>query len=111
MGGPIQAIPEGHTKWEKIEMTGPLTLEQLITKILKEYKVEVSMVVAGELPVYMAGMSPKNRLAKKIEVIVEELAKSKLGETVKTLRLDVMGDSVDKKISSVLPGIKYKLSK
>jgi len=111
MGGPVQAVPEGHTKWEHIDIHGPLKLQELIDKVVKDYKVETTMVVCGELPVYMAGMSPKERLGKKIEDIVEEVAKSKLGPTVKTLRLDVMGETIDKRVSAVLPGIKYYLNK
>ncbi len=67
------------------------------------------MVVCGELPLFMAGMSPKDRLNKRIETIVEEVSKSKLGPTVKTLRLDVMGETNDKRVSAVLPGIRYTL--
>ncbi len=110
MGGPVQAVPEGHTKWERIEIKGPIKLEELINQIQKQYNVEITMVVCGELPIYMAGMSPKERLGKIVESIVEEVAKSKLGPTVKTLRLDVMGETVEKRMSAVMPGIKYWLA-
>ena len=59
MGGPVQAFPEGHTKWDRVEMKGPLKLGELMEKIQKMYNVEVSMVACGELPLYMNGMSPK----------------------------------------------------
>ena len=73
------------------------------------YQVAVTMVVCGELPLYMDMMSPKERLPMKIEDVVAEVAKSKLAPTVKSLRIDVMGDTLDKKVSAVLPGFKYLL--
>lgn len=109
MGGPVQAIPEGHTKWDKILIKGPLKLKELMEKVKKEYNVNTTMVVCGELPVYMDGMSPKERLERNIEDIVVEIAKTKFDASVKTLRLDAMGETIDKSISAVIPGIKYQL--
>ena len=109
MGGPVQAIPEGHTKWDRLEMKGPLKLGDVMEKIQKMYNVDASMVACGELPLYMAGMSPKARLQMKVEDVVEEIAKSKLGPTVKSLRIDVVGESKDKHITALMPGIKYSL--
>ena len=68
-----------------------------------------SMIVCGELPLYMAGMSPKARLQMRIEDIIEDVAKSKLGAAVKSLRIDVIGDSNEKHITALIPGIKYIL--
>ena len=45
----------------------------------------------------------------KIEDIVEDIAKSGLGPTVKSLRIDVLGNSKDKNITALMPGIKYSL--
>lgn len=109
MGGPVKAVPEGHTKWQKIEIKGPQRLSELMEYVKKNYAVDVTMVVCGELPLYMAGMSPKDRLNKNIEDIVVELGKNKLPPTTKSLRIDIMGETLDKKVSVVMPSFKYHL--
>eukprot|EP00831_Metopus_contortus_P017450 TRINITY_DN1735_c0_g1_i2.p3 TRINITY_DN1735_c0_g1~~TRINITY_DN1735_c0_g1_i2.p3 ORF type:complete len:226 (-),score=52.16 TRINITY_DN1735_c0_g1_i2:46-723(-) len=109
MGGPVIAIPEGHTKWDKIEMKGPLKLKDFMEHFKKEYNVSVTMVVCGELPLYMDMMSPKSRLEKNIEEVVEEVCKSKMDHSVKTFRLDIMGDAADGVSGVTMPGIKYNI--
>lgn len=111
MAGPIKAIPEGHTKWEKITMQGPLTINDLEKKFKEEYKVAVTMVLCGELTLYMDHSSPKERKTKKIEDLVEEIAKKKIEPSVKSLRLDVMGDTIEDSVTVVMPCIKYWLKK
>lgn len=111
MAGPVKAIPEGHTKWEKIEVKGPMTINQLEAMLKEKYKVTISMVLCGELTLYMDGMSPKERKTKKIEDVLEEVSKSKMEPTVKTLRVDVMAETMDDGTAVTMPAIKYYVNK
>ena len=48
MTGPIKAIPEGHTKYDKTVLNrGSLTLKEFLDILEKEYGLEVTMVIAG----------------------------------------------------------------
>jgi ubiquitin-activating enzyme E1 len=111
MGGPIKAIPEGHTKWEKIVLQGPLTINELEKKLKEEYKISLSMVGCGDKTLYMELMSPKERKAMQIEKILEEVSKEKILPTVKSLKVDVMGETLDTSTTAIVPSIKYILKK
>lgn len=51
------------TKWEKIDVKGPMTLEALKSHFEKTYNIEVSMITFGSATVYSSyGADAKKRL-------------------------------------------------
>lgn len=63
MCGPVKAIPSKFNKWKKIEVRGPLTVEQLKNKFEKDFNIEVSMITYGTSTIYTSfGKDSKARL-------------------------------------------------
>merc|ERR1712072_204291 len=50
--GPLKAIPEGFTSWDKIEVRGPATLQQIFDQIKQSHNVNASMVTLGKVLIY-----------------------------------------------------------
>ncbi len=70
--GPIKAIPQGEfftreniyfslgfTSWDKIEVQGPQTLEQIFAQIKEKHGVNLSLVEMLGALIYSTGMTPK----------------------------------------------------
>lgn len=56
-------VIEEFTKWEKIDVKGPMTLEALKNHFEKTYNIEVSMITYGSATVYSSyGADAKKRL-------------------------------------------------
>lgn len=60
MMGPIKTIPKNWNTWTKIEIKGPLTLQQLIDQVKKEYKFNVSSVVCQNQQIWCSFMNNFN---------------------------------------------------
>jgi len=78
MAGPIVAIPEGFTIYDKIKVNqGSMTFTELFSKMKAEFKIDVSMVSSGRMALYNAYMGPKQklRLVRKIEEVYLEIMK------------------------------------
>lgn len=72
MCGPIKAIPGKFTKWEKLEVKGPMTLEEFKNHFEATYKIEVSMITYGTCTIYSSyGAESKKRLPLRVEKVVE----------------------------------------
>ena len=60
MAGPIVAIPEGFTIYDKIKVKkGSMTFNELFAYLKVEYKIDVSMVSSGRMALYNAYMGVK----------------------------------------------------
>ena len=56
------------TKWNKIDVKGPMTLEQMKNHFEKTYNIEVSMITFGSATVYSSyGADAKKRLPMLVE--------------------------------------------
>lgn len=102
----VKAIPPNWTVWDKIVVKGPMTCQQLIDYVQEKYKVEVSIITAGDVSIIQTFL-PKNkpRLQQKIEDIYNELSKTKLGDDIKHLTLDVSGDIGE--AAALMPAFRY----
>jgi ubiquitin-activating enzyme E1 len=57
MCGPIKAIPEGFSVYDKVEINkGSMTFQKLFDQIKELHEVEVSMVACGRIALYNAYM-------------------------------------------------------
>lgn len=111
MLGKVTSVPEGHTKWGRIDAQGPLTYGELVKKIENEYKVKLNLCICNGATIYMEPSSNTKRLNMKIEDIYEEVTKAKLDKSVKSLRLEVAGDVIADDSYAELPNVKYILKK
>jgi len=60
------------TKWDKIDVKGPMTLDELKKHFEKTYNIEVSMITFGSATVYSSyGADAKKRLPLLVEKAIE----------------------------------------
>lgn len=107
---PVKAIPPGWTVWDSIEIKGSKTVKEFIAEMSKKHKVNVNMIVSGDIPIYNEYIkkdSMKDRLDQKIESIYDEITKKK---TSGYLVLGV-GASTKNGDEASMPKIKYFFSK
>jgi ubiquitin-activating enzyme E1 len=50
--GPLRAVPPKYTCWDKIELAGPLTIEQLNAHFMAAYKVDLSIATVDKVCIY-----------------------------------------------------------
>jgi hypothetical protein len=56
--GPVKAIPTGWSKWDKVDIQGPKTLEAIFTEVQERFGVKLSIVSTGEdTYLYHSGIS------------------------------------------------------
>eukprot|EP01029_Cantina_marsupialis_P025046 TRINITY_DN6569_c0_g2_i1.p1 TRINITY_DN6569_c0_g2~~TRINITY_DN6569_c0_g2_i1.p1 ORF type:complete len:1058 (-),score=389.83 TRINITY_DN6569_c0_g2_i1:160-3264(-) len=74
MGGPVKAIPEGFTTWDKeLIKQGDLTIRQLLEVIQKRLNVICTMITAGKKCIYGPYLFPdhRNRIDESIATLFE----------------------------------------
>ena len=104
--GPVKAIPPNWTVWDKITINKSMTCQELIDYVMEKYKVEVSIITAGNVTIIQTFMpSSKARLSQKIEDIYNANSKVKLGDNVKNLNLEISGDIGD--ATALMPQFRY----
>ena len=104
LDGPTIAVPEGWTVWDIITIKGPMTCQEFIDYIKKEYNVNILGIASNYksiIQLYMPGK--KAKLPKLIEDIYEQ--NNGLNKNQNHLWLEISGviDSVD----VIMPKIKY----
>ena len=70
--GKVQAIPEGYTIYDKIELNGPLTFKQLFDIMKEKYHVEITLVSCGRIALFN-GYLGNNKHSVRLPRIIEEL--------------------------------------
>eukprot|EP00045_Choanoeca_perplexa_P013386 m.151731 g.151731 ORF g.151731 m.151731 type:complete len:1007 (-) comp16344_c0_seq1:68-3088(-) len=99
------------TLWDRFELQGPLTLQEIVDHFMKEHKLEVSMLSCGVSLLYSAyGMSKDKqqaRLASPVEAVVQEVTKD-LKPHVKQLVLELCCDDAEGEDVEV-PYVLYKM--
>lgn len=109
LGYPTIAVPEGFTEWGKIEIKGPMTIEQVVKHIQNTYNVETNVITSGELILYRKYSKQRAKLLKmEVERRFEEAAERKL-EREKYLELSIEGfiKKEDVKLKALMPKFKY----
>jgi len=108
MCGPIKAIPEGYTIYDKVVVNhGPLTFQKFIDHFKHTMNLEVTMITAGNIALYnayMPGNKHAPRLPLNIETTFEDLAKEKIAR--KYLVLEIGGSTAEGS-DFQMPPIKY----
>ena len=111
MAGPIKAIPEGFTIYDKVTIKqGSMTFGQLFAWLRENIGVEVSMVACGRIALYNAylpGNKHKARLDMTIEKVHAEISQTALPVGRYYLVLEVGGEAVSDGADFTMPPIKY----
>lgn len=110
MCGPIKVVPGKFTKWNKIDVKGPMTLEQLKNHFETTYKIEVSMITFGSATVYSSyGADAKKRLPLKVEEAIANVTKKPFPQWKKLIPIGVSGNTQDG-TDCLLPDIRYQIA-
>jgi len=111
MAGPIKAIPEGFTIYDKVTIKqGSMTFGQLFAWLRENIGVEVSMVACGRIALYNAylpGNKHKARLDMTIEKVHADISQTALPVGRYYLVLEVGGEAVSDGADFTMPPIKY----
>lgn len=95
------------TKWEKINVKGPMTLQELKVHFETTYKIEVSMITYGSSTVFTSfDKGVKDRLPMKVPAAIEALTKKEIPKYKRFLALGVSGSTSDG-IDCLLPDVRY----
>jgi ubiquitin-activating enzyme E1 len=93
MCGPIKVVPGKFTKWEKINVKGPLTLADLKKHFEETYKIEVSMITYGSATIYTSyDQNAKKRLPLRVPEAIELLTKKEIPKFRKFLAIGISGN-------------------
>ncbi|CAF1176997.1 unnamed protein product [Adineta steineri] len=114
---PIQQkyLDQTFTLWDRFEVQGDMTLEELIEYFKKEHKLVVTMLSSGLSLLYAPHLLRQpNRaqdLKRKVSELYETVTKSKIPSHVHSLVLDFMCEDLEGNDVEDVPFIKYKLQK
>ncbi len=96
-------------KWKKIDIQGPLTVEQLKNKFESDYKIEVSMITYGTSTVYTSfGKDSKARLPMTVNEAIEAVTKKPVPKWRTILPIGISGNTADG-IDCMLPDVRYHI--
>lgn len=97
------------TKWEKINVKGPMTLEELKVHFETTYKIEVSMITYGSSTVFTSfDKGAKERLPMKVPTAIEALTKKEIPKYKRFLALGVSGSTFEG-VDCLLPDVRYEI--
>jgi ubiquitin-activating enzyme E1 len=67
--GPVKAYPPNYTTWDKLEIAGPCTLQDLINKLEADHKLKATIISCGKICIYN-GYLPGNKHADRLPKLV-----------------------------------------
>jgi len=108
--GPVKAYPETFTSWDKLEVQGPATLQQVIDQLLAQHKLKVNIVSCGKTCLYngyLPGNKHAPRLAKLVHELYEEISETKIIEGRRYLAIEVSSEHSEEGVDMTTPVIKY----
>jgi len=108
MCGPIRAIPEGYTIYDKVVVNnGPMTFQKFIDHFKTTMNLDVSMITCGNVALYNAYM-PGNKHAARLPTSIEKTFEELSGEPIarKYLVLEIGGGDAEG-VDFQMPPIKY----
>lgn len=111
VAGPIKAIPEGFTIYDKILIQGPFTFQQLFDYLKEKYSIDVTLVSCGKMALFNAYLPSKKhepRRARLVEEVHNEIATDEpLPEGRYYLQLELGGEVVGEGVDFSTPSVKY----
>jgi len=110
MCGPIKVIPGKFTKWDKIDIKGPMTIGEMKTHFEEKYGIEVSMITYGSATVFSSfgGKDSQTRLPMKVEAAIESVSKKEFPKWKKIIPIGISGNTTDG-TDCLLPDVRYTI--
>ncbi len=98
------------TKWDKIDLKGPMTLQEMKKHFEEKYNIEVSMITYGSATVYSAfgGKDSQERLPMRVEVAIENVSKKEFPKWKKIIPIGISGNIADG-TDCLLPDVRYTI--
>lgn len=95
------------TKWDKIDIKGPMTLDDFIKHCEKAYDIEISMITYGTATVFSSfDKSAKDRLPMKLPEAIEKVTKKDIPKYKLFVCVGVSGNTKDG-IDFLMPDVRY----
>lgn len=111
MAGPVKAIPEGYTIYDKTLVNeGSITFQEFFDYLKKKINCDISMVACGKVALYnqyLPSGAHKPRLQQKIEDVYAKISKEELPKSRYYLVLEVSGETCDGGEDFTIPPVKY----
>ncbi|CAI4226473.1 unnamed protein product [Auanema sp. JU1783] len=97
------------TLWDRLELKGPKTLQEMLDWFAKETGVQATMVSSGVCLIYSGFMNPQKRterLQKEVKIVLEEISRSPTPDWRQSLILEAMAED-DNGEDVEVPYIRY----
>lgn len=108
--GPVRALPEGFTTWDKVVIDiGDVTLKGFTDFLQKEHNLDISIISAGNACLYNSFLpAHKSRLGTKVTQLYEDVAKQQISAKRTHLVLEVSASDADDGIEITMPAIRFE---
>jgi len=104
-------LDKNFTLWDRFDVKGDMSLEELIEYFKREHKLVPSMISAGMSviysPYFMRQANKAQDMKRKISELFETVTKSKIPPHVRSLTLDMLCDDLEGNNVDDVPYIKY----
>lgn len=100
------------TLWDRIELTGEMTLKKFLEYFRTEYKLEVTGLMQGNIMLYVQWMSParlRERMNMKLSRIVERISRKRIPSTFRSLWFEITCVTFEGEDIENLPKVYYTL--
>lgn len=116
LGGPVKAVPEGFSCWDKIEVTPEngkdFTLQELVDYVEEHFNCEIQILSAGNACLYNSfSKKAAERLNKSVVELYEEIGKTKLAAGRTSLGVEITAADLDDDVDVLMPTMKLNFGK
>lgn len=112
--GPVKAIPEGFTIYDKIIFEGPMTFDEFFEEMKKRFNIDVTLLSSGRVALYN-GYLPGNKHAvrrpRRLEDVYREISDEPIPEGRNYMAVEIGGTLVGEEVDISTPTIKYIFNK
>jgi ubiquitin-activating enzyme E1 len=111
MMGPVKAVPSGWTNWDKIDIEGPKTLQEIFDYVKEKYGVSLSIVTIGDTMIFTSGMTSKERLKLTPEEAFKSIRGTDFPGNKRYIQLTASGETIPDNLDAIIPPIRYMRNK
>ena len=97
------------TKWQKINIKGPMTVEDFKNHCEKTYNIEISMITYGTATIFSSfDKSAKDRLNMRLPEAIEKVSKKEIQKYKRFICVGVSGNTKDG-VDFLMPDVRYEI--
>lgn len=100
------------TQWDRFEISGEMTLNELLEYFKTEHKFEITGLMQGKTILYASWMAPaklRDRMDMKLTKLVQVISKQRIPPTTRSLRFEITGETPEGVDIDNLPSVYYTL--